>query len=203
MTKKKILALILSAILAVSFTGCTKSDDSSIDNEAVNSTEQSQESNKSSTNIGDFSTTDINGNEVNNDIFKEYDLTVINVWTTWCTYCIQEMPHLAELSEELKDKGVQIIGIVDDVKDPRTGKIDSEKLELTNTILERTGVKYPIILPDDVLKNGIMSSISGYPTTYFVDSEGNLLVQPISGALQKEQWQDVIDEVLTIMEKNK
>lgn len=203
MTKKKIIALMLSALLAISVTGCTKASNDNTDNKTTSATEQSDYATDDSVNIGDFNTTDINGNEVNKDIFKEYDLTVINVWTTWCTYCIQEMPHLAELSDELKDDGVQIIGIVDDVKNPYTGEIDKERLELTNTILEKTGVKYPIILPDDVLKNGIMSSISGYPTTYFVDSNGNLVAQPISGALPKAQWQKVINEILNNMEKNK
>lgn len=208
MTKNKFLALFLSVAMAVSVAGCAAPDKDNNANTQTespgNSTNDSDESAKKViSNMGDFKTVDINGKEVTKDIFKNYDLTVVNVWTTWCTYCLQEMPHLAELSEELKEQGVQMIGIVDDVKDRQTGKIDTEKLDLTKTILKRTGVKYPTLLPDKVLSEGILQSITGYPTTYFTNSDGDLLIQPISGAMEKAQWKELIEKVLKLMKENK
>ena len=61
-----------------------------------------------------FTAQDLDGNQVDQSIFADADLTMINVWGTFCTPCLDEMPDLGELSEEYKDKGMQIIGICSD-----------------------------------------------------------------------------------------
>lgn len=61
------------------------------------------------TSFGKFTTTDLNGNEVTEAMFADYDLTMINIWATFCGPCINEMPHLGELAAEYKEKGVQIV----------------------------------------------------------------------------------------------
>ena len=67
--------------------------------------------------LGRFTAQDLQGNGVSQSIFADYDLTMINVWATYCPPCLQEMPDLGKLSEEYKDKGVQVLGIVSDVMD--------------------------------------------------------------------------------------
>lgn len=141
--------------------------------------------------IGDFQAADLDGNTVTSDALADYDLTMVNVWTTWCDPCVAELPDLAELAEEMKDQGVQILGVVADVVDPATGEANEETLELARTIRDKTGVKYPILLPDDVLLNGILSGIPGYPKTFFFDKNGSLIDETM-GSRSKDQWAEMI-----------
>ena len=60
-----------------------------------------------------FSTTDMEGNTVTQDIFADYDLTVVNIWTTWCIYCINEMPALAQFKTMLPEN-VNFITLCED-----------------------------------------------------------------------------------------
>lgn len=152
-------------------------------------------------NVGTFSTVDLDGNEVTNDIFKDYDLTILNVWTTFCSPCIEEMPHLSELSEKMKDQGVQVIGIVNDVVDPKTGEANQEMLELAGAIQERTKVSYPTILPNAELTEGLLNGVMVYPTTFFVDKEGKIVGEAIMGAMTKEDWEMTITETLAAVKE--
>lgn len=69
--------------------------------------------------LNDFSTYDMNGNVVTQEIFSDYDLIMVNVWTTWCKYCIYEMPELARLKDMLPDN-VNLITICDDATDRKS-----------------------------------------------------------------------------------
>ena len=57
-----------------------------------------------------FESTDLDGNKITSDIYSNNKITMINIWGTFCGPCIREMPELAQLSEEYKSKGVEIIG---------------------------------------------------------------------------------------------
>ena len=58
-----------------------------------------------------FTTEDLDGNKITNELFADNKITMINIWGTFCGPCIREMPELAKLSEDYKSKGVEIIGI--------------------------------------------------------------------------------------------
>lgn len=76
-----------------------------------------------------FSTTDMDGKNVTNDIFKDYDLTVVNFWATYCNPCIDELPELAEWKKELPDN-VNLIGLLVDVDEK-----GSEQYKLAEKII--------------------------------------------------------------------
>lgn len=123
----------------------------------------------------DFSTTDMEGNEVTDEIFAQTDLTVVNFWGTYCGPCVSEMPELAKWSEDMPDN-VQLIGIMIDV-----GAEDTEEYSLAEKIIEETGVTYPnLMLTEDF--TWLLEYLVGVPTTFFVDSEGNFVIDPILGA---------------------
>lgn len=126
--------------------------------------------------IPDFHSEDLLGNQITNEIFAEAELTVVNVWGTFCGPCIEEMPELAEWSDEMPE-GVQIVGIVGDIE----GKEDTEHLELAKTIIEKADVNFTNIISNDDLEE-LMSGIVGFPTTFFVDREGNIVGEPVVGA---------------------
>ncbi len=147
--------------------------------ETGNDTTQGTETDKGTENSGErlnFSTTDLDGNQVTSDIFKNKKLTVINIWGTFCGPCINELPDLESWSEGMPDD-VQIIGIVGDVADSG----DTEHIKLAKDILKKAGVKYMNIIPSDDIAD-LMGEIYGFPTTIFVDSKGNIVGSPIVGA---------------------
>mgnify|MGYP003586687827 CR=1 FL=1 len=123
-----------------------------------------------------FSTVDLDGNEVTDDIFRNKKLTVINIWGTFCGPCVNELPELESWSEEMPDD-VQIIGLVGDVN----GVDDSGQIQTAQDILAQTGVKYTNIVPNSDLSD-LMGTIYAYPTTICVDSTGNRVGDPIVGA---------------------
>lgn len=123
-----------------------------------------------------FTTKDLAGNKVTEDIFAQKDLTVVNIWGTFCTPCIEEMPELGEWEKELPEN-VQIIGLVSDI----TGENDTEHLELASAIMEKAGAGFINLLPTAEM-NELLSKVVGVPTTLFVDKTGTLVGEPIVGA---------------------
>lgn len=124
----------------------------------------------------DFKTVDLNGNEVTSEFFQGAQLTVVNFWGTFCNPCIAEMPELEALYEKYGDK-VQFLGIVGDIQ----GTDDTKHLELARTIVEKAGVTFPSLIPNESFK-GQLQGIIGFPTTIFVDMSGNIIGEPIVGS---------------------
>lgn len=145
--------------------------------------------------LSSFTATDLEGNEVDQSVLADYDLTVINVWATFCGPCIQEMPALGELADEYQDKGVQIIGLVSDVLNA-DGSLSQDQIDTAKDIVEETGADYLHLLPSQDLY-GILAQISAVPTTFFVDSQGRQVGQAYVQAMSKSQWEEVLKETLT------
>ena len=141
-----------------------------------------------------FSTTDLEGNTLDQSILADYDLPMVNVWAPFCGPCINEMPDLGELAAEYADKGVQIIGLVSDTMDS-DGTISDSQVETAKEIVAETGADYRHLLPSDDLL-GILSQIYAVPTTFFVDSEGVQVGDAIVTAQSKEKWIETIDGML-------
>ncbi|MCM1992213.1 TlpA family protein disulfide reductase [Oceanirhabdus seepicola] len=138
-----------------------------------------------------FETKTVQGNAIDSSIFKENKITMINVWSTTCGPCKAEMPELQELYEQIKSENldVNIIGLVTDA-------VDDETIELAKKILEVKGVEFDNIIPDEKIKTEVLTWIQGTPTTIFVDSEGNIIDEPIIGAIGKEKYnQEILDKL--------
>ena len=144
--------------------------------------------------LSDFAATDLDGNAVDASLFAGYDLTMINVWGTDCGPCIQEMPDLGELAAEYQDKGVRIVGLVSDVLDA-DGNLSKDQVETAREIVESTGANYLHLLPSEDLF-GILNQISAVPTTFFVDERGVQVGYAYMGSMSKEQWSQILDEML-------
>ncbi len=147
------------------------------------------------TTFGQFTATDLDGNQVTQDIFADYDLTMVNIWATFCSPCLSEMPHLGELAAEYKDKGVQIVGIVVDVMD-NTGAISASQVDLAKEIVQQTGANYTHLLPSDDLINIKLRYVSAVPETVFIDKNGDVVGDPLVGSRSKDDWKSVIDNYL-------
>lgn len=125
----------------------------------------------------ELSDVDMEGNSVTNDIFSQYDATIVNFWSNGCGTCIQEMPELEEIYQNYKDKNINLIGVGAD------SGTSEDMLNEAREILAGKGVTYMNISPDPegALYGEIYSNINGFPTTYVVDREGNIIGAPIVG----------------------
>lgn len=142
-----------------------------------------------------FEAKDIYNKNVTDAVFKDAEVTMINIWGTFCGPCISEMPDLGILNKNYESKGLQIIGIVIDSVN-RKGRPDVKTIEAAKTIVEKTGADYLHIVPDKKLQNGIIQEVVFIPTTFFVDKNGNQISEIYTGSRSFEEWQEIIDSIL-------
>ena len=143
-----------------------------------------------------FEGTDLEGNPVTSELFKENSVTVVNFWFSTCAPCIAELGELNELNEELKLKGGAVIGINADT----IGGDESMIME-ARSILEKKGAAYQNIhFSADSEAGKLTYSITAFPTTVVVDRSGRIVGEPILGGINNEAQmkalQDLIDETL-------
>lgn len=146
-------------------------------------------------NVGDFKAKDINGEEYTKDLFKEYDLTLVNVFTTWCSPCVQEMPELEKLKQEMAEKGVNVVAVVYDSVSG-VDSLDQEAIEKAKILADKAGVTFPMLIPDETQMNGRLKGINGFPESFFVDRDGNIVGDTYVGARTLEQWKEVVETEL-------
>lgn len=149
--------------------------------------------------LSSFDTVDLDGNAVDQGVFSEHKLTMVNIWATYCGPCISEMPDLGILAEEYEDKGLQVIGLVSDVLDS-DGNLSEEQLEKAREIVESTGADYTHVVPGEGTY-GLLSQIYAVPTTLFVDSEGRQVGSAYMSAKSLDDWKEIADGLLEGLEK--
>ncbi|WP_312641259.1 TlpA disulfide reductase family protein [Hydrogenoanaerobacterium sp.] len=122
-------------------------------------------------------------NTVNNDIFKNYDATIVNFWTNGCGSCIAEMPELEEYYQQFKDKNINLIAVAASAGDSDEMRAGAEK------ILKEKGVTYTNIIPDieSSFYKDFICEITGFPITYIVDSDGYMVGAPLIGVVKKQE----------------
>ncbi len=133
-----------------------------------------------------FESETLTGEAIDSGVFADYRLTAVNIWTTWCGPCVQEMPDLQKLYHALPE-GINLIGICAD------GADDPESAAL---VLQSTGVKYPNVVANNAMIGGFLQHVIMYPTTLFVDSQGNIVGKQSLGAPSG----DVVKEYLRAIE---
>lgn len=200
----KKIAMITAALLALMMvlTGCGADAPSSVGQTAAEAADfASLEALEATEGAGfdNFVTYNTAGQLVDESLFSNAKLTIINIWATYCGPCRVEMPALGELAAEYADDGVQIVGLITDVGDGY-GRIDEEGLEAVNALVEATGANYPHLLRSPDVDAVMLPWVYAVPTTLFVDSEGQLLSEPLVGAQDKEGWQLIIDYFLAELE---
>ena len=144
-----------------------------------------------------FEGKDLEGNEVTSEeLFSGNAVTVVNFWFTTCNPCVGELAELDGLNQELAQKGGALIGVNAFTLDGDEGAISEAK-----DILAKKGVTYQnVYFPSDSEAGKFTANIFAYPTTYVVDRSGNIVGDPIVGAItdkrQAQTLQERIDQVL-------
>lgn len=169
--RRKILAGALAALMLATV-GCGEET-------AVEPSEQktaSVDRMKALKNFPAFEARTINGSIVNEKIFADHKLTVLNMWASFCPPCIAEMPELGRWVEEMPDD-VQLIGLVCDVR----SETDTNTIEAAQKILREANAGFINIIPSAELVE-YLSTVEAVPTTIFIDGNGNIVGEPIIGA---------------------
>ena len=199
---KKTVAILLIATLSLGIiTGCGNSEQQAQSGaetaqpEASQDTAQATEAAAPEDGIINYTVKDLDLNDVAlADYVKGNKVTMINFWGTFCGPCISEMPDLGEIERKYKDKGFEIVGLTTDVADPQ-GNYDESVIDDARSIIEDTGITYPVLVAPVQLMEDI--GLQYVPTTYFLDSEGNVLGSAEIGSKSSTEWENVIDGYLS------
>ncbi len=148
-----------------------------------------------------FQAADLAGSPVDQTIFADHDLTLINVWATFCGPCKAEMPDLAELNEEYQSQGFQVVGICGDIADEATGQLRQSEYEDALVIVQETHADTYLNLnpAGDLMTGFIHDHVPAYPTSLFVDSKGNQVGDMVVGSRDKDAWKAEIEKRLEMI----
>ncbi len=194
---KKIFALLLAlAVILTCFTACggDKATDGNAEPSAQ-STEQTTKTPDYTPPFPAFTSETIDGKKVTEDVFKGNKLTMVNVWGTFCSPCINEMPDLEKISKDYADKGVVVIGICADLYDYIRQENSAEKIKDAEDIIADTGVTYMNIIPSVSLNEAKLDYINTFPTTYFINEDGEIISEYI-GSRSYNEWGRIIESML-------
>lgn len=144
-----------------------------------------------------FEGKDLDGNTVKSDeLFSGNTVTVVNFWFTTCNPCVGELAELDALNKELAEKGGSLIGV-------NTFTLDGDEAAISEAkdVLAKKGATYQNVYFDSDGEAGrFTTNIFAYPTTYVVDRSGNIVGEPIIGAItekkQAETLQKLIEQAL-------
>ena len=144
-----------------------------------------------------FEGKDLDGNTVKSDeLFSGNAVTVVNFWFTTCNPCVGELAELDALNKELAEKGGSLIGV-------NTFTLDGDEAAISEAkdVLAKKGATYQNVYFDSDGEAGkFTTNIFAYPTTYVVDRSGNIVGDPIVGAItekkQAETLQKLIEQTL-------
>lgn len=144
-----------------------------------------------------FEGKDLDGNMVKSDeLFSANAVTVVNFWFTTCNPCVGELSELDALNKELAEKGGSLIGV-------NTFTLDGDETAISEAkdVLAKKGATYQNVYFDSDGEAGkFTTNIFAYPTTYVVDRSGNIVGEPIVGAItekkQAETLQKLIEQAL-------
>ena len=136
-----------------------------------------------------FEGKDLNGNPVkSDDLFSKNAVTVVNFWFTTCNPCVGELAELDALNKELAEKGGALIGV-------NTFTLDGDEAAISEAkdVLAKKGATYQNVYFDSDGEAGkFTANIFAYPTTYVVDRNGNIVGDPIVGAITEKKQAEAL-----------
>ena len=137
-----------------------------------------------------FETVDFAGNPVNSaDLFAQSKVTMINLWATWCGPCKGELPELGKMAKDFEAQGCQLVGLCIDAT-------DDDVVATAEALLADAGAEYLNLRAMEGVDE--IFPVQGYPTSFFVDSEGKLLVDPVVGAYP-DAYAEAMAEALALV----
>ena len=179
--------LLLSACTVAPATEAATEAPATIEATEAPATEAATEAPAAETDGGDlsFSFTTLTGGTLDQSIFSNNKLIMVNYWATWCGPCVSEIPDLVKISKDYADKGFALIGV----------NVDNSDEDGVKQFIADQGITYPVIFADGFF----LDEIQGYqyiPTTLFYDSTGKQVGQAVVGSNSYSDWSGLIDTLL-------
>lgn len=137
---------------------------------------------------------DFDGQPFTKDDLSGAGLIAFNVWETTCPACLREMGDLEKLSNEYDPSEFRLVGMCADLYDAN-GKLKPKQVEKAKELMSAAGVTFTNLIPDQGFQNFFRATIAGFPTTYFVDSEGKV-IDVTSGAKDFDKWKEYVEAEL-------
>ena len=136
----------------------------------------------------DFSGQDYDGNTVDESLFSNNAVTVVNFWFTGCKPCVAELSKLNELNDAIKSMGGEVVGI-----NTETFDANKDAIKEAASILESQGAKYRnLSIDSDSAAGKYASNIMAFPTTILVDRNGNIVGEPMLGGIDNQDNYDTL-----------
>ena len=140
-----------------------------------------------------FTGKDLDGNDVSSDeLFAKNKVTVMNFWFTTCKPCVGELGDLESLNKELAEKGGQVVGV-------NSFTLDGNKDEIADAkdVLKKKGVTYKNVwFKSDSEAGKFTSNLFSFPTTYVIDQNGNIVGDPIVGAISSAEQRAALEKLI-------
>ncbi|GIV61178.1 MAG: hypothetical protein KatS3mg044_0044 [Rhodothermaceae bacterium] len=182
--------ILLSALVSLTFlvSGCTRHEqDAGHPEEATLPAAETEAPEKAPSYLGqtapDFTLPTLDG-----QTFRLADhrgkVVLLNFWATWCGPCVIETPELVALYNDLKDRGLVVVGI----------SLDEEGFEVVKPFAEEFNVTYPMVVDDGAVAEAY-GGIYGLPTTFVLDKEGRIQ-QRFIGIFPTEEMRPKLEEML-------
>ena len=186
--KKRLLILGFALMMMASATACGSKSSTDKDGGNTKTESTAASTDKKSQKFPEFKAKTVTGEDISSDVFKDNKLTVVNVWGSWCGPCVAEIPELQKLYENMKDKGVNVVGLAQDA---------GTDMDAVKDILNKNKVTYQNVIPEGSVTDFVMS-IQAFPSTFLVDSEGNI-IDKIQGVRDLESFTKAVEDALNKM----
>ncbi|MCF0258697.1 MAG: TlpA family protein disulfide reductase [Erysipelotrichaceae bacterium] len=180
---KKLAALLSLMVFCTGLTAC------------ANQTQADSAGSGVLTSFPKFQGTDFEGNQVDETMFSQNKVTLLNVWFNECSGCVDEIPALEEFNKELKAKGAEIVGLNLNASDSSNGGALTDAKE----ILKKQGASFRNIYftsGDEALN--WLNSIISFPSNVLIDQNGNMIGEPMPSNLGSKEGQK---KMLSLIDK--
>ena len=136
----------------------------------------------------------LDGRQFTHEEFGASRLTMVNVWETTCPACLGEMPDLQNISGQYDPSEFRIVGVCADAVD-QDGTVIPDRHEKAIGLMNDAGVTFTNLLPSAELSQFIRATVAGFPTSFIIDSDGNVVDVSV-GAKDEDKWKAYIDSQL-------
>ena len=176
------------------FPGCgsTPSAGESVDASAAGMTAGANASSEA-TKFPSFTGKDLDGNPVkSSELFAANTVTVVNFWFTTCKPCVGELGDLEALNKSLAEKGGTVVGI-----NAFTLDGDETAIAEAKAVLAKKGATYRNLTFASGSEAGVLTgNVFAFPTTYVVDQKGNIVGDPIVGAITEKKQAETLNKLI-------
>ena len=145
-----------------------------------------------------FKGKDLDGNDVDENLFSKNKVTVVNFWFSGCKPCVEELSKLNELNDKIKKMGGEVVGINTDTLDDNQDGIKEAK-----DILKSQGASYKnLTFASDSTVGKYAGNIIAFPTTVLVDKGGNIISEPFMGGINDQaNYEQLMKQIQSILDQ--